>query len=337
MKLVTFSHRGAVGPGVLSGETVHPLPDLASMNDLVALGLDGALALGRRAESGPGVPLSDVTLLAPLEPSTLRDFVAFEEHVAGVRRSIEGSPGVPEAWYDAPAFYFSNPCAVVGPDVDVAVPARSVDLDFELEVAAVIGTVGADHTPASGHDAIFGYTILNDWSARDLQRPEMQVGLGPAKGKDFASSLGPCLVTADELEDSHDADGFLALWCEARVNDQLIGQDLLSNMSWTFGSMVAHASRNVVLRPGDVLGSGTMGNGGCLAELWGRNGRQDPPPLRAGDVVSLTVEGIGTLRNRVVTGSDPAPAPAARIRDAAAARQAHLDQRADPVAANGPQ
>jgi 2-keto-4-pentenoate hydratase/2-oxohepta-3-ene-1,7-dioic acid hydratase in catechol pathway len=153
---------------------------------------------------------------------------------------------------------------------------------------------------------IFGYTIFNDWSARDLQSREMQVNLGPAKGKDFAGSLGPWIVTADELAGFRDADGFLALTCTASVNGVEVGRDLLSHMGWTFETMLAYAARDSRVVAGDVLGSGTVGNGGCLAELWGRCGAPDPPPLRDGDMVTLSVEGIGSLTNRIVS-APPAP------------------------------
>jgi 2-keto-4-pentenoate hydratase/2-oxohepta-3-ene-1,7-dioic acid hydratase in catechol pathway len=142
----------------------------------------------------------------------------------------------------------------------------------------------------------------------------MKVQLGPAKGKDSATTLGPWLVTADELEPYRDDDGFLALDLRASVNGQLIGQDLLSNMSWPFEELIAYAARGTEVRAGDVLGSGTCGNGGCLAELWGRSGRTEPPPLRPGDVVELAVEGIGTVRNRVVAGLSLAPVREARLR-----------------------
>jgi 2-keto-4-pentenoate hydratase/2-oxohepta-3-ene-1,7-dioic acid hydratase in catechol pathway len=275
MRLVTFEHAGTVtagvvGPGGLPGlsgpgERVYPLPHGGTVLDAVTLGLDGLLDLGSRALARPdgAVPLADVRLLAPLQPPTIRDFVAF---------------------------------------------------DFELEVAAVIGRVGADLSPQQARDHIVGYTILNDWSARDLQRQEMRVGLGPAKGKDSATTLGPWLVTADELEPFRDHEGFLRLRMSVAVNGVEVGRDLLSNMGWPFEELVAHASRGTMVRPGDVLGSGTCGNGGCLAELWGRRGAQDPPPLRPGDVVTMTVEGIGTISNRVVPGRDPIPLPSARPR-----------------------
>ena len=145
----------------------------------------------------------------------------------------------------------------------------------------MIGSEGRDLTPEQARDHIVGYTIFNDWSARDLQSAEMRVGLGPCKGKDTATTLGPYLVTADELEPYRDADGFLRLALTAEVNGEAVGKDLLSNMSWTFEEMVAYASRGTVVRPGDVLGSGTCGNGGCLAELWGVRGRQDPAAAQA--------------------------------------------------------
>jgi len=192
----------------------------------------------------------------------------------------------------------------------VAVPPGCRALDFELEVAAVIGREGRDLTPDDARSHIAGYTILNDWSARDLQSREMRVGLGPAKGKDFAVSLGPWVVTVDELEPLR-ADDRLDLDERAFVNGIELGSDTLANMGWSFEELVAYASRGTVVRPGDVLGSGTCGSG-CLAELWGRNGRQDPPPLRPGDEVVLRVQGIGELATRIVAGREAVPIGRAR-------------------------
>ena len=222
-------------------------------------------------------------------PPSVRDFVTFESHVEGVRRSVDGASGVPEAWYDAPTFYFTNPHALYGPGAPVPKPTLTNALDYEMEVGAVAGP----------DLEIFGYTIVNDWSARDIQSREMKVGLGPAKGKDFATSVGPWVVTADELAPYLDADGFLDLDCRAFVNGELIGHDRLSHMHWTFPEMLAYAARDSVVRPGDLLASGTTGGGGCLAELWGRRGEQTPPPLQVGDRVTLTIEGIGTLSNTI--------------------------------------
>jgi 2-keto-4-pentenoate hydratase/2-oxohepta-3-ene-1,7-dioic acid hydratase in catechol pathway len=310
MRLATVETTSGPRAGVVRGHNVYLLDDGTTVRDLVSAGLPATLDRGAALTTQP-VPLASVRLLAPLQPASVRDFVTFEEHVEGVRRSIDGVSGVVPEWYQAPTFYFTNPHTVVGPDADIAAPGGSHRLDFELEVAVV---VGPDTTA-------FGYTIMNDWSARDLQAREMRVSLGPAKGKDFATTLGPWLVTADELDPYRDADGFLDLWCTATVNGQAIGRDLLSNMGWTFESMIAYAARDSVVAAGDVLGSGTVGNGGCLAELWGRG--RDLPPLQPGDTVTLTVEGIGSVSNRIVAGGGPAPTlPPVRRRDPAKARSA---------------
>jgi 2-keto-4-pentenoate hydratase/2-oxohepta-3-ene-1,7-dioic acid hydratase in catechol pathway len=184
--------------------------------------------------------------------------------------------------------------------------------DFELEVAAVVGRAGRNLTVEEARDHIAGYTIFNDWSARDVQFREMRVGLGPAKGKDFAITLGPWIVTSDEL-DAYRQDDRLELELSVSVNDRPIGNDTLAHMGWSFEEMLAYASRGAWVRPGDVLGSGTCGSG-CLAELWGRAGRHEPPPLAAGDVVTMTVEGIGTISNRVVAGAAALAVPPARRR-----------------------
>ncbi|MCP2242635.1 fumarylacetoacetate hydrolase family protein [Lentzea aerocolonigenes] len=314
MRFATYELDGAVHAGVVADDGLHALPSGTTVLDLVRAGLPAALAAGAAALTGPPTPLDRVRLLPPLAPPTVRDFVAFEEHVEGVVASVSGGSGVPAEWYEAPTFYFTNPYALIGAHDDVPVPPGSRLLDFELEVAAVVGRDGSSLTPAQARDAIFGYTVLNDWSARDLQRREMKVNLGPAKGKDSATTLGPWLVTADELAPFHDEDGFLALDLRVSVNGAEVGHDLLSNMGWPFEELVSYASRGTWVRAGDVLGSGTCGNGGCLAELWGRRGEQDPPALRPGDVVEMTVEGIGTIRNRVVAGIDLPPVRAARSR-----------------------
>ncbi|MFF4060767.1 fumarylacetoacetate hydrolase family protein [Streptomyces sp. NPDC001668] len=318
MRFATYEHRDQHHVAVIDKDgTLRPLSGVHCLTGLLteAGSTPELLDAGTRlldAQAGPHV--SEVRLLPPLQPPTVRDFVTFEEHVEGVRRSVDGAAGVPERWYAAPTFYFTNPYAVYGPHDDIPVPPGSSLLDFELEVAAVIGKEGRDLTPEQARDHIVGYTVFNDWTARDLQSAEMKVGLGPCKGKDTATTLGPYLVTADELERYRDADGFLRLALTATVNGEVVGRDLLSNMSWTFEELVAYASRGTVVRPGDVLGSGTCGNGGCLAELWGVRGEQSPPPLKPGDTVTLTVEGIGTVSNTVIAGREPEPLPTARRR-----------------------
>ncbi|MGY1849323.1 fumarylacetoacetate hydrolase family protein [Blastococcus sp. SYSU DS1021] len=320
MRFATWELEDRVQAGVLSAAGLHALPDGHTILDLVRAGLPAALEAGAAALSGPAVPLDAVRLLPPLQAPTVRDFVAFEEHVEGVRKSIDGVGGVVPEWYQAPQFYFTNPYALLGAHDDVPVPPGSQRFDFELEVAVVVGRDGASLTPEQAREHVFGYTVLNDWSARDLQAREMKVNLGPAKGKDSATTLGPWLVTADELEPYRDADGFLALDMRVSVNGVQIGQDSLSNMGWPFEELIAYASRGTEVRAGDVLGSGTCGNGGCLAELWGVRGDAAPPPLQVGDVVEMTVEGIGTIRNRVVPGLDLPPVPPARPRPRARER-----------------
>jgi 2-keto-4-pentenoate hydratase/2-oxohepta-3-ene-1,7-dioic acid hydratase in catechol pathway len=302
---------GEIRCGVVDGDRLLRLPaGTTVLENIRARRLHDAGAEALAAADA--VPLAQLRLLPPLEPPTVRDFVAFEEHVEGVVAAVGDGAGVVPEWYEAPTFYFTNPCALIGAHDDVAVPPGSQLFDFELEVACVVGRDAASPTPEQVD--IVGYTILNDWSARDLQRREMKVNLGPAKGKDSATTLGPWLVTADELAPYRDGEGFLALDMRVAVNGTEVGQDLLSNMGWPFEELVAYAGRGTRVRAGDVLGSGTCGNGGCLAELWGRRGAVDPPPLRPGDVVEMTVEGIGTIRNTVVAGVEPPPVTPARPR-----------------------
>ena len=289
--------------GFVANGRCYPLDDGGTVQDLCEMGLAATLERAERTiTKGEWVSLDRVQLLAPLKPPTIRDFVAFEEHVEGVRISVDGVAGVVPQWHEATTFYFGNPHTVRGTGETIPIPAGCEELDFELEVAAVIGSVdgsnGENLDAATAHLHIFGYTIFNDWSARDLQRREMKVSLGPCKGKDFASTLGPWIVTADEFEHLHDDQGFLALEMKVSVNKQQIGLDLLSHMGWPFAELVAYASADSVVRPGDVLGSGTCGSG-CLAELWGRNGAQTPPSLQPEDIVEMNVKGIGTISNTI--------------------------------------
>ncbi len=304
MRVATVHDGTDVRCGVVVDDRLLRFPAGTDVLDLIRSGT--LHAAGEEALSaGDSVPVAGLRLLPPLDAPTVRDFVAFEEHVEGM--SASGGHGVAPEWFEAPTFYFTNPYALIGSGADVPMPPGCDLLDFELEVAAVIGTAGGDLTAEQARGHIVGYTVFNDWSARDLQFREMKVHLGPCKGKDFASTVGPVLVTADELEPYRDGEGFLQLAMSVEVNGREIGRDLLSNMGWPFEDLVAYASRGAQVRPGDVLGSGTCGNGGCLAELWGRRGTQDPPPLVPGDIVTMTVEGIGTISNTVVKGQDAAP------------------------------
>ncbi|QYN33509.1 fumarylacetoacetate hydrolase family protein [Pseudonocardia sp. DSM 110487] len=314
MRFATWDDQGTISAGVVGEHGLHPLPSGTTILDLVRSGLPAAVAAGTAALSTQPVPVGGVRLLPPLNPPSVRDFIAFEEHVEGVAQLMVDGGTVASEWYEAPTFYFTNPHALVGAHDDVPVPPGSRLFDFEMEVAVVVGRDGASLSPEQARGHIFGYTVFNDWSARDLQRREMKVGLGPAKGKDSATTLGPWLVTADEVEPYRDPDGFLALDLRVSVNGVEVGHDLLSNMGWTFDELISYASRGTVVRAGDVLGSGTCGNGGCLAELWGTRGEDAPPSLRPGDVVEMTVEGIGTIRNRVVAGDELATVAPARPR-----------------------
>ena len=206
-------------------------------------------------------------------PPSIRDFYAFEQHVKTARasRGLE----VPDEWYRIPVFYFSNPSVIYGPEAVIPYPSDTNELDYELEVAAVIGADGQ----------IGGFTIMNDWSARDVQREEMKVGLGPAKGKDFATSLGPVVVTPDEF------DGSSAVMV-ARVNGEERSRGNLADLYHPWDRIVEQAGRNTELWPGDILGSGTVGTG-CILE------HGDGRWLQPGDEVELEVEGIGVLTNRV--------------------------------------
>lgn len=309
MRIARWADGADVGEGFVDGDDVVPFPDGLRVAEVLAQGLDAAR------------PLAEVRLLAPLVPASIRDFVAFEEHVEGVSASVDGKSEVVPEWYEAPTFSLTNPHTVRATGDVVTVP-ETQRLDVELELAVVIGGApgsdGENLDAAAAASHIFGYTVMNDWSARDLQAREMKVRLGPAKGKDFAMTLGPWIVTTDELEPYLDADGFLEVRAELHVDGELIGHDLVSNMGWPFPELVAYAARNSVVVPGDVLGSGTVGNGGCLGELWGRRGALDPRPLEPGDEVRLVIEGVGEIVN--VVGSRVAAPPVARARTRSRAR-----------------
>jgi 2-keto-4-pentenoate hydratase/2-oxohepta-3-ene-1,7-dioic acid hydratase in catechol pathway len=265
--------------------------------------LDAHLANGLRVdaladllEADAEEPL-DASVLAfgppILAPTSLRDFYAFERHVGTMwkRRDME----IPEAWYRLPIFYFSNVSEIRGPGDPVWAPRGSTELDYELEVAALVDTPVRDLDATRGEEAIGGYLVLNDWSARDLQRDESTVRLGPAKGKDFASSIGPWLVTPDELADRRTNKGY-ELEMTATVNGDELSRGTWSSAHFSFGEMVERASADVRLRPGDLLGSGTVGTG-CLLEIRDEKlGRY----LEPGDVVTLAIERLGELTAPVV-------------------------------------
>lgn len=226
--------------------------------------------------------------------ASFRDFYAFEQHVKTCRahRGLE----MPPEWYRIPAFYFSNLACILGNEDPVFAPFGSLALDYELELACIIGTE-ARNLPDDDRalDVVAGFTILNDWSARDLQRAEMSIGLGPSKGKDFATSIGPELIPLDRISTKY-RDGRLHLDMSARVNGRELSRGRSGDMYWSWPQILAHASRDATLKPGDLIGSGTVGTG-CILELtpeavggW----------LKPGDVVELEIENLGILRTPII-------------------------------------
>ncbi|MQA10202.1 MAG: fumarylacetoacetate hydrolase [Pseudonocardiaceae bacterium] len=279
MKYVTYESRGQHRVGYLEGDTV---VDAGFGGDMIAFIEAGAPLGNNRAE----VP--DAVLQAPLRPRTLRDFLAFEGHLknafAGLGKSI------PDEWYTVPAYYKGLPDTVIGPGDEIPWPPYADKLDHELELAAIIGTEGKDIRAENALRHVFGYTIWNDMSARDVQAKELPVGMGPCKAKDWDGSnvLGPCIVTPDEF-DVHDAR------LRVRVNGEQWGEDTTASMYHTFANMIAYASQALTLRAGEVFGSGTVATGsGLELNRW----------LQPEDVIEMEAEGIGLLRNRV--GARPA-------------------------------
>jgi 2-keto-4-pentenoate hydratase/2-oxohepta-3-ene-1,7-dioic acid hydratase in catechol pathway len=273
MKLVTYAAGVEARVGALEDGGV---VDLGFDGDMVAFIEAGAPGGERRG-------VGEARLLAPLRPRSLRDFLAFEGHLKGALGRLGRE--IPDEWYDVPAYYKGMPDTVIGPEEEIPWPAWTERLDHELELAAVVGHRCRDVPASEAAGVIFGYTIWNDVSARDVQTRELPIGMGPAKAKDWDGSnvLGPCLVTADELDAGH-------LGMSVRVNGETWGQDTSASMHHTFADMIAYASQDQTLYPGEVFGSGTAAGGSGL-ELDRR--------LSPGDVVELEIEGIGTLRNRI--------------------------------------
>jgi 2-keto-4-pentenoate hydratase/2-oxohepta-3-ene-1,7-dioic acid hydratase in catechol pathway len=296
-----------VHPGVIKDETVHGSRGHGSLIELLAGGEELLLAAAERAYADPleVIELERAVLVSPVPvPPSVRDFMAFEAHVvtsmAALGRTVE------PIWYELPLFYFSNPAAVKGPNESVPISPGCVDFDFELEVAAVIGRPGADIKIEDAEHHIAGYVLFCDWSARDLQDRVMSQGLGPVKGKDGATSLGPWIVTRDELE-PHRAGGAFDLTMTASVNGKRYSTGNLRDLYWSFAEMVAYASRGTDLVTGDLLGSGTVGTG-CILELSRTHGSDAYPWLRAGDEVTLEVDRMGSIRAEILPAG-PVVAP----------------------------
>ena len=301
MRLVTFrigrlesAPPARVGALVDDGRTVVqlPAPSVLAIVEGGQNALDRAAETLRRPPREALFPLADVTLLAPIpQPPQMRDFLCFEKHLqqafAAVARLRGTEARIPKIWYERPIFYHPNRFNVCGTGAEVPWPRYSERMDFELEFGCYIGRPGKDIPKERARDHIFGYTIFNDFSARDEQTLEMMGQLGPGKGKDFDNSnvMGPCLVTADEIKNVYD----LTMIC--RVNGEEWGRGNSRDMHWKFEDCIAHVSRSETLHSGEFFGSGTVGNGCGLEHM---------KFLKPGDVVELEVEGIGTLKNRVV-------------------------------------
>jgi 2-keto-4-pentenoate hydratase/2-oxohepta-3-ene-1,7-dioic acid hydratase in catechol pathway len=310
MKLLTYD--SGIGPraGVLDGDDVVDLTALlgapTTLRDVRALLEFGDDSLERVRSAlqqvrAPRVPLRDVKLRAPiLQPPTIRDHIAFEEHATGQWTREAGGSRM-EVWARLPIFYFSNPLRVFGSDEEVPFPAATRQLDYECELAAIVSREGSNILEADADRHIAGFTIFNDWSCRDLQFDESTFGLGPAKGKDSASSLGPWVVTLDEMAPYY-RDGTLHVQCTVRVNGVVWMEGNGWNMHHTFGAMFERAAQDSRIVPGDVIASGTVG-GGSISE----SVRKGYPArfLQPDDVVEMEVEGIGTLRNKLGQPNNP--------------------------------
>lgn len=295
---------GAMEAGIIHEGHALPLRGGLPVDALLTAGLTMALEAGReliaRNERDTWRPLDRVRLLPPLVPASIRNFSVFQSHEQGLAL-FNGASGVSPSWYTAPTFHFSNPHTLIGAYDTLTAPADRL-LDFGMQVAAVVGAVresdGRNLPVERAKDQIFGYAVLNSWSVRDAETSEGTAAHSAIEATEVAATMGPWIVTADEFEDRGNDDGLLDIEVEGRVNGDLIGRDRLTNMEWSFSEMIALGSRDSRVAPGDVIASGTVGSG-CLAEAWGRSGALDPPPLAEGDTVTISVEGIGVIRNTI--------------------------------------
>jgi 2-keto-4-pentenoate hydratase/2-oxohepta-3-ene-1,7-dioic acid hydratase in catechol pathway len=320
MKLVTFQNReGKARAGWLSDGGVVDMHQISkgALPDNMLSFIDNHeeffafIKEQKLEEVKPTHSLDEIKLLAPLpNPRSFRDYIGFEMHMLNASKSFGHTIG--EAWYEIPIFYFTNHHAIYGPDDEIRRPAKETKMDIELEIAVVIGKKGADIKAEEAENYIFGYTVFNDWTARAIQKVEMEIPLGPHKGKDFANAIGPCIVTKDEMEKYRCA--FSETYFEAplkvpqqkgdrfdlkmtsRINGKTVCEGNYKTVYYNFPQMMERASENdVTLMPGDILGSGTVGWGSLI-----ENKFEVHRPLEPGDVVELEIEGIGVLRNKVV-------------------------------------
>lgn len=321
MKLLTYLKEGHEQLAILVNDHLYPTdslhPDLPISMAMFLNYWDETMPLARAVEqkikdglvrSHVAVPYSEAVLLAPIpHPSSCRDGYAFRQHVAAARRNRKADM-IPE-FDQYPIFYFTNHNSIQGPGDIVCMPDHFEKLDFELEAAIVINKPGRNIPAAEADEYIGGLMIMNDMSARKLQMEEMLLNLGPAKGKDFSTVIGPMLVTLDELEQyevpckqNHTGKSW-NLQMKCRVNDVQVSEGNVSDMDWTFAEIIERCSYGVNLFPGDVIGSGTVGTG-CFLELNGTGKLHDPNYqeqwLKEGDTIEMEIDGLGLLKNTIV-------------------------------------
>ena len=295
MRWVTYrSGDSAASVGVLVDEQVYRVPGQRTLLELLALGSAEMRQVGEEAIDRPDqvLALADVTLQLPFRPPTIRDHAGFLQHLRNNARVLGNE--LDPRFLRYPAFYFANVVTAVGTEVPIQIPPGGEQMDFELEIGAVIGKPGIDISVADAETHIAGYLIFCDWASRDIQFAERGL-FGPMKGKDFANSLGPALVTPDELEDSRSGQGF-KLRMTASINGEQVSDGLWSDIDWSFADMIAFASRGVPLIPGEVIGSGTVPTG-CLLEAYSHDPETFRGWLRPGDEIVLSVERLGELRH----------------------------------------
>jgi 2-keto-4-pentenoate hydratase/2-oxohepta-3-ene-1,7-dioic acid hydratase in catechol pathway len=293
-------------PGLLFQGAIYGLPGERQLIDLLGDKGSALAAAAEQALADPAevVAAADAVLRAPIPvPPSVRDFYAFEEHVVTAHRARGRE--VHPSWYELPVFYFSNPAAVIGPYDPVPMAPGTRQFDYELEIGAVVGRAGSDLSPQEAEQHIAGYLVMSDWSARDLQAEETRHGLGPVKAKDTATSIGPYLVTPDELADARRGNAY-DLAMTATVNGKPYSAGNFADIHWTYGQLLAYASRGTTLVPGDIIGSGTVGTG-CILELSLVHGSAAYPWLQAGDRVRLEIARLGAIEAEIVPGRPVIP------------------------------
>ncbi|MFD5235951.1 fumarylacetoacetate hydrolase family protein [Streptomyces tendae] len=295
MRWVSYrSADGSTRCGVVRDDKIHALgTDLLEL-----LCADGGLASAAAREPTEIVELATAHLLAPLPaPPAVRNFAAFERYISNAGKAAVGDGTVSPAWYEAPRFFFSNPAAIKGPHDEIPIAPGVKLWDYEVEVAAVIAEDCSNLDAAMAEQHIAGYLVYCDWSARDISASEMGFVYGPSKSKDASTSLGPFLVTTDELETHRSGRGY-SLRMDGYVNGEHYGGGRWDEIHWSFGDLLAHASSGTTLRAGDILASGPVGTG-CIQELAGRR-----PYLAPGDTVRIEVQELGAISARI-TGPGP--------------------------------